>query len=116
MLILREGPASLPQHLRLLCWATQAVGGAVLALALLARQCQGCARLRPYLLVAARLLFDVLSPQVVWQVASSGSRGGKLGEDEAAGWAGAHWWHADDANRVCRAGPAEVLARAGPAP
>lgn len=90
MLILREGPAALPPHLRLLCWTTQAVGAAVLALALLSRQLTGCAHLRPYVLVAARLLSDVLFPHVVWQMASSdSSRGGKSDEDESASWTGA---------------------------
>ncbi|KAL4424549.1 hypothetical protein ABPG77_010129 [Micractinium sp. CCAP 211/92] len=89
VLILREGPAALPPHLRLLCWTTQAVGAAVLALALLSRQLTGCAHLRPYVLVAARLLSDVLFPHVVWQMASSdSSRGGKSDEDESASWTG----------------------------
>lgn len=93
VLVLREGPTPLSRQLRLLCWATQSVGAAVLALALLSRRHQSCARLRPYLLVAARLLFDVLCPQVVWQMASSSNNpGGTDGKDEAATWTGMGCW------------------------
>ncbi|KAL4451478.1 hypothetical protein ABPG75_007140 [Micractinium tetrahymenae] len=89
VLALHEGPGSLPRHLRLLCWATQGVGAAVLALALLSRRHPSCARLRPYILVSARLLFHMLCPHVVWQVASAGSaRSSKAGEDETASWTG----------------------------
>ncbi|PRW20944.1 inner-membrane translocator [Chlorella sorokiniana] len=67
-LLLLRSSGPLPPPLRLLYWGTYALSLAVLALSFCARRRYPA--MRPHLLVAARVFYDLLCPQLVWHLAS----------------------------------------------
>lgn len=81
------GDTSVPllPAVRLLLCGTHAISAAILLLSLTARA-RYCS-VRPYLLFAARVFYNLLCPQLVWQLASQQQvSGGSKGRD---GWPGA---------------------------
>lgn len=85
-LLLLRSSGPLPAALRLLYWGTYSLSLTVLGLSFFARH--RYAALRPHLLVAARVFYNLLCPQLVWHLASqnvgrSVERGGWPSE-----WAG----------------------------
>lgn len=67
-LLLLRSSGPLPAALRLLYWGTYALSLTVLGLSFFARH--RYAALRPHLLVAARVFYNLLCPQLVWHLAS----------------------------------------------
>ena len=84
LLTLRSGPAALTPSARLLFWGTNAISAAILGLSILSRQ--HYARLRAPILVSARLFYNLLGPQLVWQLAAGVGGGSRAKGSWPGGW------------------------------
>lgn len=77
-------PSNAIPAVRLLFWGTHAISATVLGLS--SADKASYARLRPYLLSAARVFYNLLCPQLVWQLAAQSSAQGGSRDS----WPGTH--------------------------